>query len=259
MVVASTNNKNSQKRDDSRVVDTTTSELVGRQSADIFSFYKRIFRRDLTLASRSAGQWLNPLLFFVIVVSLFPLGIGPSPQMLSTIAPGVLWVSALLAMMLSLDSLFAHDFRDGTLEQMVLSGQPLTVFVLGKVSAYWTISGLPLVLLSPLLALLLQLPADAYGVLLLSLFLGTLSLSFIGAIGAALTVSVNQGGVLLSLLVLPLTVPVLIFGSGAVSAAGMGLTTSAQLSLLSAIVALAVSLAPVAIAGALRVGVAAGR
>ena len=259
MVGSATNKNNPQDGVDCPTADAAEIEPPGRQSADILSFYKRIFRRDLTLASRSAGQWLNPLLFFVIVVSLFPLGIGPSPQMLSTIAPGVLWVSALLAMMLSLDSLFAHDFRDGTLEQMVLSGQPLTVFVLGKVSAYWTISGLPLVLLSPLLALLLQLPGDAYGVLLLSLFLGTLSLSFIGAIGAALTVSVNQGGVLLSLLVLPLTVPVLIFGSGAVSAAAMGLTTSAQLSLLAAIVALAVSLAPIAIAGALRVGVAAGR
>ena len=259
MVASATDKTNPQKRVVSPIVGATAIKPPGRQSADIVSLYRRIFRRDVTLASRSAGQWLNPLLFFVIVVSLFPLGIGPSPQMLSTIAPGVLWVSALLAMMLSLDSLFAHDFRDGTLEQMVLSGQPLTVFVAGKVSAYWTISGLPLVLLSPVLGLLLQLPGDAYGVLLLSLFLGTLSLSFIGAVGAALTVSVNQGGVLLSLLVLPLTVPVLIFGSGAVSAAAMGLTASAQLSLLAAVVALAVSLAPIAIAGALRVGVAAGR
>lgn len=259
MVASAANKNNSQDKAAIQVADVAQAKPPGRQSADIFAFYRRTFRRDLTLASRSAGQWLNPLLFFVIVVSLFPLGIGPSPQMLSTIAPGVLWVSALLAMMLSLDSLFAHDFRDGTLEQMVLSGQPLSVFVLGKVLAYWAISGLPLVLLSPLLGLLLQLSGDAYFILLISLFLGTLSLSFIGAIGAALTVSVNQGGVLLSLLVLPLTVPVLIFGSGAVSAASMGLTTSAQLSLLAAIVALAVSLAPIAIAGALRVGVSAGR
>ncbi len=219
----------------------------------------RVFKRDMKLAVRSAGQWLNPLLFFVIVVTLFPLGIGPGPAMLATIAPGVLWVSALLAMMLSLDALFANDFRDGTLEQMVLSGHPLTVMVLGKVMAHWVISGLPLVLLSPLLGLLMQLPEEAYLTLLASLFLGTLSLSFIGAIGAALIVSLNQGGVLLSLLVLPLTVPVLIFGSGAVAAAGMGLETSAHLSMLMAIVFLSVSLSPLAIAGALRVGVAAGR
>ncbi|NND90898.1 MAG: heme exporter protein CcmB [Granulosicoccus sp.] len=219
----------------------------------------RVFSRDLTLAIRSTGQWLNPVLFFLIVVTLFPLGIGPGPDTLARIAPGVLWVSALLSMMLSLDALFSNDFRDGTLEQMALSGHPLSVVVVGKVLAHWTTSGLPLVLLSPLLGLLMQLPAVAFPVLLLSLLMGTLSLSFIGAIGAALIVSVNQGGVLLSLLVLPLTVPVLVFGSGAVSSASMGLETSAQLSMLMAIVFLTVSLAPLAIAGALRVGVAAGR
>ena len=208
---------------------------------------------------RSRGQWLNPLLFFVIVVTLFPLGIGPGPATLSLIAPGILWVSALLAMMLSLDSLFANDFRDGTLEQMVVSGHPLTVIVVGKVIAHWAISGLPLVLLSPLLGLMMQLPLDAYPVLLASLLLGTLSLSFIGAIGAALVVSVNQGGVLVSLLVLPLTVPVLIFGSSAVSSAAMGSEVSAQLLFLVTSVAFALSLAPLAIAGALRIGVAAGR
>ncbi|MGQ7844928.1 heme exporter protein CcmB [Granulosicoccus sp. 3-233] len=230
-----------------------------RTTAGIATVFLRVFKRDMKLAVRSAGQWLNPLLFFVIVVTLFPLGIGPGPNMLATIAPGVLWVSALLAMMLSLDALFANDFRDGTLEQMVLSGHPLTIMVMGKVLAHWVISGLPLVILSPLLGLMMQLPEGAYLVLIGSLLLGTLSLSFIGAIGAALIVSLNQGGVLLSLLVLPLTVPVLIFGSGAVSAAGMGLEASAHLSLLLAIVCLSASLAPLAIAGALRVGVAAGR
>lgn len=219
----------------------------------------RFFQRDLKLAFRSTGQWLNPLLFFVIVVSLFPLGIGPTPNMLATIAPGVLWVSALLAMMLSLDTVFAHDFRDGTLEQIVVSGNPLSVIVFGKVMAHWVTSGLPLVILSPLLGLMMQLPSGSYLVLIISLLLGTLSLSFIGAIGAALTVSINQGGVLLSLLVLPLTVPVLIFGSGAVSSVALGLTVSAQLSLLAAIAALSVSLAPLAISGAIRMGVAATR
>lgn len=223
------------------------------------ALFGRVYQRDLTLAVRSAGQWLNTLLFFVIVVSLFPLGIGPGPQMLQTIAPGIVWVSALLSMMLSLDSLFAHDFRDGTLEQFVVSGHPLSIVVIAKVLAHWTTGGLPLVILSPLLGLVMQLPDGAYGVLLLSLLIGTLALSFIGGIGAALIVSVNQGGVLLSLLVLPLTVPVLIFGSGAVASAGMGLETSMQVSVLAAILALSVSLAPLAMAGALRVGVAAGR
>lgn len=219
----------------------------------------RYFSRDLKLAFRSAGQWLNPLLFFVIVVSLFPLGIGPSPNMLATISPGILWVSALLAMMLSLDTLFANDFRDGTLEQIVVSGNPLSVIVFGKVLAHWVTSGLPLVLLSPLLGLMLHMPAESYIILMLSLLLGTWSLSFIGAVGAALTVSIHQGGVLLSLLVLPLTVPVLIFGSGAVSAVALGLGASAQLSLLAAIAALSASLAPLAISGAIRMGVAASR
>ena len=232
---------------------------AGRAPVGMMALFLRVFQRDLKLASRSAGQWLNPLLFFVIVVSLFPLGIGPGPVTLAIIAPGVLWVSALLAMMLSLDSLFSHDYRDGTLEQWVVSGHPLTLIVLAKVMAHWATSGLPLVLLSPLLGLMMQLPDGTYQTLVVSLLLGTLSLSFIGAIGAALVVSVSQGGVLLSLLVLPLTVPVLIFGSGAVSAAALDLPNNAQLSLLAAIVALSISLAPLAIAGAIRVGVAASR
>lgn len=211
----------------------------------------------MTLAARSVGQRLNPLMFFVIVVSLFPLGIGPGPKTLSIIAPGIVWVSALLAMMLSLDALFAHDFHDGTLEQYVISGHPLSVIVLAKIAAYWLTSGLPLVVVSPILGLTMQLQSDAYPILMLSLLLGTLALSFIGAIGAALTVSVNQGGILLSLLVLPLTVPVLIFGSGSVQSAALGLPTATQLSVLAAILALSVSLAPLAISGALRVGVAA--
>ncbi len=230
-----------------------------RASRGVTGLFAAVYQRDLKLAWRSAGQWLNPILFFVIVITLFPLGIGPGANTLATIAPGILWVSALLAMMLSLDALFAGDFRDGTLEQWVISGEPLSVVVLAKVLAYWTTNGLPLVVLSPLLGVMLQLPQSAFTTLLLSLLLGTLSLSFIGAIGAALTVSVNQGGILLSLLVLPLTAPVLIFGSGAVSAAAASLTVSAQLSLLAALAALSVSLAPVAISGALRVGVAAGR
>jgi len=234
------------------------TQNVGRMDVGLVSLFMRVYRRDVTLAVRSAGQWLNTLLFFVIVVSLFPLGIGPGPKTLATIAPGIVWVSALLSMMLSLDSLFAHDFRDGTLEQFVVSGQPLSVVVIAKVLAHWSTGGLPLVLISPLLGLVMQLPESAYGVLMLSLLVGTLALSFIGGIGAALIVSVNQGGVLLSLLVLPLIVPVLIFGSGAVSAVALDLPASMQLSVLAAILACSVSLAPLAMASALRVGVAAG-
>ena len=235
------------------------SQYEERLHVGLGALFWQVFRRDLVLAMRSAGQWLNTLLFFVIIVSLFPLGIGPGPQTLATIAPGIVWVSALLSMMLSLDGLFANDFRDGTLEQFVLSGQPLSVIVIAKVLAHWTTGGLPLVALSPLLGLVMQLPQPAYGVLLLSLLIGTLALSFIGGIGAALIISVNQGGVLLSLLVLPLTVPVLIFGSGAVVSAGLGLSTSMQISVLGAILALAAALAPLAMAAALRVGVAAGQ
>ncbi|MFK8075918.1 MAG: heme exporter protein CcmB [Granulosicoccus sp.] len=242
-----------------RVASLDKAYYPARTEVSVGNLCARFFQRDIRLAIRSTGQWLNPLLFFVIVVSLFPLGIGPGPNMLATIAPGVLWVSALLAMMLSLDTMFAHDYRDGTLEQMVVSGYPLSVIVIGKVLAHWVTSGLPLVLLSPMLGLMMQLPTAAYGVLILSLLLGTLSLSFIGAIGAALTVSISQSGVLLSLLVLPLTVPVLIFGSGAVSAVATGLEASAHVSLLAAIMALSVSLAPVATAGAIRIGVAASR
>lgn len=222
------------------------------------TLFFRVYHRDLKLAVRSAGQWLNTLLFFIIVVSLFPLGIGPGPQTLAVIAPGIVWVSALLSMMLSLDSLFAHDFRDGTLEQYIVSGQPLSIIVIAKVLAHWTTGGLPLVLLSPLIGLVMQLPGDAYMTMLSSLLIGTLALSFIGGIGAALIVSVNQGGILLSLLVLPLAVPVLIFGSGAVASASMGLGTSMQTSVLFAMLALSASFAPLAMAGALRAGIAAG-
>ncbi|MCL4140726.1 UNVERIFIED_CONTAM: hypothetical protein GTU68_062230 [Idotea baltica] len=207
---------------------------------------------------RNPGQWLNPLLFFFVVVTLFPLGVGPSPQTLSTIAPGVLWVSALLAVLLSLGSLFDADHTDGTLEQLVLSGQSLPIIVLAKVLAHWLLSGLPLLLLSPVLGLLLNLPTQAIPVLMLSLLLGTLSLSLIGAIGAALTVGLNQAGVLLSLLVLPLSVPVLIFGSAAVAAAASDMVASGQLLALLALLILALSIAPLMASLALRNGVSGG-
>lgn len=219
-------------------------------------FMLAVIRRDLAIAMRSSGQWLNPLIFYMIVVSLFPLGIDPGPNTLALIAPGVLWVSALLSVMLSLDTLFARDFADGTLEQAVLGEQALSVLVLAKVVAHWLISGLPLLLLSPLLGLLLQVPTQAIPILVAGLFLGTVTLSLLGAIGAALTVSLSQGGVLLSLLVLPLTVPVLIFGTASVKAAASGLPADGHLYLLAAFLSLALALAPLAAAAALRVSIA---
>jgi len=214
-----------------------------------------IIKREWLVALRNPGQWVNPLLFFIVVVSLFPLGVGPSPTTLASIAPGVLWVSSLLAVLLSLGTLFDADYVDGTLEQLVLSAQSLPLIVLAKVLVQWLLSGLPLLLVSPLLALLLNLPVNAIPVLIISLLLGTLTLSLIGAIGAALTVGLNQAGVLLSLLVLPLSVPVLIFGSSAVAAAAAELDASGQLLILVACLLMALALAPLTAAIALRNGV----
>jgi len=219
----------------------------------VFSAFSTLVNRDLKLALRRTGDWLNPLVFFIIVVSLFPLGVGPDSDLLREIAPGVLWVAALLATLLGLDGLFRADFDDGTLEQLLLSPHPLSVLVLAKVTAHWLCSGLPLLVLSPLLAILMQLPASALLALLVSLLLGTLSLCLVGAIGAALTVSLRRGGVLLALLVLPLYIPVLIFGSSTVVAAAAGFEIEAQLSILAAIFLLSLSLAPLATAAALRV------
>ncbi len=221
----------------------------------IFALLSCIIRRDLAIAMRNTGQWVNPLLFFIVVVALFPLGVGPSPATLSIIAPGVIWVSALLAVLLSLGSLFETDFADGTLEQLLLSGQSLALIVLGKVLVHWFLSGLPLLLISPLLALLLALPTDAIPVLMLSLLIGTLTLSLIGAIGAGLTLGLNQAGVLLSLLVLPLSVPVLIFGSAAVTAAAADFGAGSQLAIMTGLLLFALSIGPLTTAAAVRIGV----
>ena len=210
-------------------------------------------RRDLLLAYRHRSQLANPLVFFTIVVTLFPLGISPDPVLLKTLAPGVVWVAALLAAMLSLEGMFRSDFDDGTLEQIVLSPHPLSLVVLAKVIAHWLISGLPLLFLAPLLALLLHMDPAVLGVLLATLALGTPVLSLVGAIGVALTVGLRRGGVLLSLLVLPLYIPVLIFAAGAVGNADAGLDVTGQLALLGALLALSVALAPLAAAAALRI------
>jgi len=212
-----------------------------------------VIRRDLLLAMRRKSEVLTALFFFIIVVSLFPLGIGPEPALLRKVAPGVLWVAALLATMLGLARLFAPDHSDGTLEQMLLSPTPPGLLVVGKIAAHWLTCGLPLVLLAPVLGLQFDLPPDAIGVLVLALLLGTPLLSLIGAIGAALTLGLRGGGVLLSLLVLPLYVPALIFGAGAVEAHIAGLDAGGHLSLLAALLALALFFAPWATTAALKI------
>ncbi len=209
--------------------------------------------RDLRLALRRRGEIANPLLFFVIVVTLFPLGLGPEVGLLARVAPGILWVAALLSALLSLDAMFHPDYQDGSLEQLLLVPHPLAVLVVAKVLAHWLVTGLPLLVLAPLLGVLLHLPAEAMGVLVVSLALGTPVLSFIGAIGVALTVGLRRGGVLLSLLTLPLYIPVLIFGAGAVDGVAGGLPVAAHLYLMGALLFLTVSLAPWAIAAALRI------
>ncbi|MDR9439658.1 MAG: heme exporter protein CcmB [Halomonas sp.] len=212
-------------------------------------------KRDLVLMMRRRSEVLNPLVFFALVITLFPIGISPDPELLATIAPGLLWVAALLAALLSLDSLFRSDYDDGSLEQLLLSPQPLPALALAKVAVHWLLTGLPLALMAPLLGIMLSLPAGSYAVLALSLALGSASLSLIGAIGAALTVGLSRGGVLLSLLVLPLYIPVLIFGAGAVQAAILGEGVSAHLAILGALLAVALSLAPWAIAASLRISI----
>jgi heme exporter protein B len=212
-----------------------------------------IIQRDLLLAMRRWSDAAMSVFFLVIVVSLFPLGVGPEPAVLRTIAPGVLWVAALLTCLLSLSRVFTPDYLDGVLEQMVLVPQPLSLLVLGKVLAHWVISGLPVVLLSPLLGLQFGLDGEALGVLVLSLLLGTPTLSMIGAIGAALVLGVRGSGLLVALLVLPLYVPVLIFGAGAVTGSMAGVGGEANLSLLGASLVLSLFLAPWATAAAIRI------
>jgi heme exporter protein B len=212
-----------------------------------------IVQRDLLLAWRRRADVLTTLFFFVIVIALFPLGVGPDAALLRTMAPGILWVAALLAAMLSLGRLFAPDHADGTLEQMLLAPESLALLVGGKVLAHWLVSGLPLVLLAPLLALQFDLPPDAIAVLALGLLLGTPVLSLIGAIGGALTLGLRGGGVLVALLVLPLYVPVLIFGAGAVGAQMSGVDATAHLALLGALLAGALALAPWSAGHALRI------
>ncbi|MGL5103567.1 MAG: heme exporter protein CcmB [Plesiomonas sp.] len=214
-----------------------------------------IIRRELRIAMRRRADIVNPLWFFLMVITLFPLGIGPEPAVLMRIAPGIIWVAALLSALLSLERLFRDDFLDGSLEQMMLLPIPLPLVVLAKVCAHWLLTGLPLLLLSPLAALLLSLDTVTWRAMALTLLLGTPTLSLLGAIGVALTVGLRKGGVLLSLLLLPLFVPVLIFATSAIDTASMQLPINGQLAILGAILAATLTFSPFATAAALRISV----
>lgn len=211
-----------------------------------------LLKRDLLLAYRHRSEAINPLLFFVLVVTLFPLGTGAETRLLQAMAPGIIWVAALLAAMLSLDSIFKSDFDDGSLELLILSSHPTSILLLAKVIAHWLITGVPLIIIAPLLAMFLGLDTDVLGILILTLLLGTPVLSLVGAVAVALTVGLRRGGILLSLLVLPLYVPVLIFASNAVEMTASGLPATAQIWILTSFLLLAITLTPWPTAAALK-------
>lgn len=223
------------------------------QMPSLWDGFSSVVRRDVLLAWKRPGDVMNPLFFFAMVSTLFPLAVGPSSEQLFVTGPGVVWVAALLATLLSLNSLFMSDFEDGSLDQLVLSPQPLPLLSLGKAIAHWLITGLPLVLVSPLVAITFQMPAQTIKVMLITLTFGTISLSLLGSIGAALTVGLHRGTALLSLLILPLAMPVLIFGARTVSLAAAEDAVSAGIYFLAAYCMLALTLAPFATAAALRI------
>lgn len=212
-------------------------------------------QRELRLLARQKADWLNPILFFIIVLSLFPLGVGPEPNMLRIIAPGVVWIAALLSVLLAAERLFKDDYRNGVIEQLVAGRQSLLAFVLAKTLANWLSTGLPLLLLSPVVALLLGLEQAALGAMALTLLLGTPLLSLLSVLGSALTMAADKGGILLALLILPLYIPLLIFASSAIEAASIGLEYQGQLAILLAMLLLALALVPMAVTSALRINV----
>ncbi len=222
---------------------------------DMISAMTTIIRRELLIAFRRQADVLNPLWFFIIVITLFPLSIGPEPNLLARIAAGIVWVAALLSALLSLERLFRDDFQDGSLEQMMLMPIPLQLVVISKVISHWVLTGLPLILISPVLAIILSLDFNTWLAVVLTLLVGTPTLSFIGAIGVGLTVGLQKGGVLLSLLILPLYIPILIFATSAIDAAALGMGYSGQLAILGAMLVGATTLTPFAISAALRVSV----
>jgi heme exporter protein B len=212
-------------------------------------------QRELTLLARQKSDWLNPVLFFIIVLTLFPLGVGPEPNMLRIMAPGIVWIAALLSVLLAAERLFKDDYRNGVIEQLVASQQALMPFVLAKISGNWLSTGLPLVLLSPLVALLFNMESAAFTAMALTLLLGTPVLSLLSVLGAAITVSADKGGILLALLILPLYIPLLIFASAAIEAASIGLGYQGQLAILLAIMLFALALVPMAVCSALKINV----
>lgn len=217
--------------------------------------FVEIIKRELRIAMRKQAEILNPLWFFLIVITLFPLVMGPEPKLLAKIAGGIVWVAALLSALLSFERLFKDDFTDGSLEQLMLTAQPLVLTALAKVLAHWLLTGLPLILLSPVAALLLSMESHFWQALVLTLLIGTPVLSCLGAIGVALTVGLRKGGTLLSLLVVPLFIPVLIFSASVLDAATLGLPYQGQLAVLGAMLAAAITLSPFAVAAALRISI----
>lgn len=215
-----------------------------------------VVARELRLGIRRRGELAQPLVFFAAVATLFPLALGPEPELLARIAPGIVWVAALLAILLPLERIFRSDYDDGTLEQLLLAPQPTALLALAKALAHWLVAGLPVLAVAPLVALVLRLPLEALPVLVASLALGTPILTLIGAIGVALTVSLRSGGPLLALLLLPMYVPVLIFAAGALDQAASGMSAAGPLYFLAALLVLALVLAPLAIAAALRIALA---
>jgi heme exporter protein B len=235
-----------------------STHLLGEKSTitnsmSAYSVLLEILKRDIRVALRRQSDVAAVFFFFIIAASLFPLGSGADLKLLSAMAPSVLWVTALLSCMLSLSRIFASDYADGTLEQMLLSNQPTVLIVLMKILAHWILSGLPLVLVAPLIGLQFNLSNEQLQVLAISLLMGTLALSLIGSIGAALTLGIRSTGVLIAILVLPLYIPVLVFGAGAVNALSIGMSPNGALSLLGAVLALALVFSPLASAAALRI------
>jgi heme exporter protein B len=221
----------------------------------MFNAFYQVVRKELLGAFRQQSDILNPIWFFIIVVTLFPLGIGTDPALLARIAPGIIWVAALLAALLSFERLFKDDYLDGSLEQMMLAPQPLSWLVSAKIFAHWLLTGLPILLVSPLLAVFLSLETNTFAALFLTLLIGTPILSLLGAIGVALTIGLRKGGILLSLIMLPLSIPILIFSTMAIDAATYGQSYLGLLALLGAMLIVAITLAPFAIAASLRVSV----
>jgi len=224
-------------------------------SVSSLQVFRQLVRRDMRVALRQRSDLLNPIIFLLIVITLFPLGVGPGPEILSRIAAGVIWVSALLSAMLGLERMFRDDFRDGSLEQMMLLPVPAEVPIFAKILVHWLTTAVPLLVLVPLLALLLNLPVQAWPVLWFTLLLGTPVLSAAGAVGVALTVSLNKGGALLSLLLLPLLIPLLIFATAATEAAVNNMSAAGPLALMGAFLVMVLALSPFAVKASLRVSV----